>query len=41
MLAAGTPITLRLRPDQWLIAASDVGTGLLSLIVEYHHMGSE
>ena len=38
VLAAGTPIKLRLFPDQWLIAATDVGLGLLSLIVEYHHM---
>jgi hypothetical protein len=36
-LAAGTTIKLELFPEQFLVAAADVGTGLLGIIVEYHH----
>ncbi len=37
-LAAGTTIKVELFPDQWLIAAADVGIALLGMMVEYHHM---
>jgi hypothetical protein len=36
-LAAGTTIKLELFPEQFLVAAAEVGTGLLGIIVEYHH----
>jgi hypothetical protein len=35
-LAAGTTIKIDLHPDQWMVAAADEGTGLLTFIVEYH-----
>jgi hypothetical protein len=35
-LAAGTTIKMELFPEQFLIAAAEVGTGLLGIIVEYH-----
>jgi hypothetical protein len=40
-LAAGTTIKLELLPEQFLVAAADVGTGLLGIIVEYHHRSFE
>jgi len=36
-LAAGTTIKLELFSEQFLVAAAEVGTGLLGIIVEYHH----
>lgn len=35
-LAAGTTIKLKLRPEQFIVAAADVSMALLTLIVEYY-----